>query len=452
MSAAPETEYYGMTILVDHEAHNFITLLSLFMLSVFFLQTCLSAGETNRLFAGWRAQNPTATRTRPRRRNSVRTFPVPDHLRGTDMNVLRSLSYAHLRQVCDSKPLSRPYPIAALKLHFDLVPKSMQVVFAGCANGKHRKPAVTFECQAIRRRPAAGALPGPEQLCLRSFWGVDSSFIEKGIYSREQKGGSSYSRNREDTIPTTPQTSTSVPTQHNCIDELFEGLSMSSSRASPIMLAASTPVAEATTTNTRTAAAGKEDGEGNPSWLDEHYQFSSELPLLDEYFPAVFVISKAPTSSIQHTALEDSIAMDTAAALIYIINGTKGEKVGGSMVLEDEAKLKGSNPAAATTYFELSSMAKIAVSSNTNKWYALQPVFGLERDEVTGNNEESGFGEISSCVVCMDRRRNALFLPCRHIVVCDECASRVHVCPVCKLKFTSLVRLKTAWDEHSSGM
>ena len=35
------------------------------------------------------------------------------------------------------------------------------------------------------------------------------------------------------------------------------------------------------------------------------------------------------------------------------------------------------------------------------------------------------------CVVCMDRPRAVLFLPCNHLVVCASCATATAACPYC---------------------
>lgn len=36
------------------------------------------------------------------------------------------------------------------------------------------------------------------------------------------------------------------------------------------------------------------------------------------------------------------------------------------------------------------------------------------------------------CVVCSERKRNTLFLPCKHIVICTECSTLLNECPTCK--------------------
>lgn len=37
------------------------------------------------------------------------------------------------------------------------------------------------------------------------------------------------------------------------------------------------------------------------------------------------------------------------------------------------------------------------------------------------------------CIVCCDRPRTRLFQPCMHVCTCDECATRVTACPLCKV-------------------
>jgi ribosomal protein L32 len=36
------------------------------------------------------------------------------------------------------------------------------------------------------------------------------------------------------------------------------------------------------------------------------------------------------------------------------------------------------------------------------------------------------------CILCMDSKRDTLFLPCCHLNTCGECASMHSVCPTCK--------------------
>ncbi|KAH9259092.1 hypothetical protein BASA81_002712 [Batrachochytrium salamandrivorans] len=48
----------------------------------------------------------------------------------------------------------------------------------------------------------------------------------------------------------------------------------------------------------------------------------------------------------------------------------------------------------------------------------------------------------SVCVICMDRPRNALLLPCGHVHMCHECATSLEnkTCPVCRVKIDKVVK------------
>ncbi len=39
------------------------------------------------------------------------------------------------------------------------------------------------------------------------------------------------------------------------------------------------------------------------------------------------------------------------------------------------------------------------------------------------------------CCICLDNKANVLFLPCKHLIVCDECVSFLYSskkCPICQ--------------------
>lgn len=41
---------------------------------------------------------------------------------------------------------------------------------------------------------------------------------------------------------------------------------------------------------------------------------------------------------------------------------------------------------------------------------------------------------VDTCVICLDRLREIVYLPCRHFIVCEQCfsASRLRTCPLCR--------------------
>lgn len=46
----------------------------------------------------------------------------------------------------------------------------------------------------------------------------------------------------------------------------------------------------------------------------------------------------------------------------------------------------------------------------------------------------------TTCKVCLGKEVNCVFLPCRHLVCCSDCASRIDYCPVCRLKIIGTVK------------
>lgn len=61
-----------------------------------------------------------------------------------------------------------------------------------------------------------------------------------------------------------------------------------------------------------------------------------------------------------------------------------------------------------------------------------------EVHELKKKNEELKMSTI--CKVCLGKEVNCVFLPCRHLVCCNECASKVEYCPVCRLKIIGTVK------------
>ena len=74
------------------------------------------------------------------------------------------------------------------------------------------------------------------------------------------------------------------------------------------------------------------------------------------------------------------------------------------------------------------------IESNTD---SRNPTFSLPPPvvEVEVHVEPPNLNRRRLCVICMDRERDILLLPCRHLAVCDQCWDRPEVdvrCPVCR--------------------
>ena len=59
--------------------------------------------------------------------------------------------------------------------------------------------------------------------------------------------------------------------------------------------------------------------------------------------------------------------------------------------------------------------------------------------------ELSGLKEDSSCIVCMEKPRRMAALPCKHHLLCTECAAilTTHPCPMCKGHVSKYMKLVT---------
>ncbi|KAM3716239.1 RING finger protein [Dirofilaria immitis] len=53
----------------------------------------------------------------------------------------------------------------------------------------------------------------------------------------------------------------------------------------------------------------------------------------------------------------------------------------------------------------------------------------LERDEV-----RSTLSKIPTCVICLDKRPQMLYMPCSHFICCEGCGNRFEQCPACRQK------------------
>ena len=72
------------------------------------------------------------------------------------------------------------------------------------------------------------------------------------------------------------------------------------------------------------------------------------------------------------------------------------------------------------------------------------PLLQTEADENPTQFPQSEYivpEDITSCVICMDQRRDALLLPCRHLCTCVECTEQIGACPMCRVEFKTFVKV-----------
>ncbi|VDD91505.1 unnamed protein product, partial [Enterobius vermicularis] len=53
----------------------------------------------------------------------------------------------------------------------------------------------------------------------------------------------------------------------------------------------------------------------------------------------------------------------------------------------------------------------------------------IERDEV-----RSTLSKIPTCVICLDKMPQMLYMPCSHFICCEACGRRFENCPTCRQK------------------
>lgn len=84
---------------------------------------------------------------------------------------------------------------------------------------------------------------------------------------------------------------------------------------------------------------------------------------------------------------------------------------------------------------------KIWVNGNS---YELQEIYGMESKLNTSAPDEEGEGR--ECVICMSAERDTTVLPCRHMCMCQPCASalktQTNKCPICREEIGSLLHIK----------
>lgn len=59
------------------------------------------------------------------------------------------------------------------------------------------------------------------------------------------------------------------------------------------------------------------------------------------------------------------------------------------------------------------------------------------RSRLTEENET--LRQTTTCKICLDKPVDTVFLPCRHLICCEECADRVKQCPFCRTQILGTV-------------
>lgn len=53
---------------------------------------------------------------------------------------------------------------------------------------------------------------------------------------------------------------------------------------------------------------------------------------------------------------------------------------------------------------------------------------------------ESALAERRRCIVCCERDRSVVLMPCKHMLMCSECSEKVKECPACRIVIQDRIR------------
>lgn len=76
--------------------------------------------------------------------------------------------------------------------------------------------------------------------------------------------------------------------------------------------------------------------------------------------------------------------------------------------------------------------------------YELKELYGVENTVDKSDIDEEDFGK--ECVICMSEPRDTAVMPCRHMCMCNGCAStfksQMNRCPICRQPVEALLKIK----------
>lgn len=75
------------------------------------------------------------------------------------------------------------------------------------------------------------------------------------------------------------------------------------------------------------------------------------------------------------------------------------------------------------------------------KWKRSSSIDDEKQAEILALIEENKrLKETKTCKICLDSDVSVLFLPCRHLACCEDCAEAVRFCPVCRVQIVATVK------------
>lgn len=65
---------------------------------------------------------------------------------------------------------------------------------------------------------------------------------------------------------------------------------------------------------------------------------------------------------------------------------------------------------------------------------------------------QAATGAKMECLVCMDKERNTVILPCSHYAVCGECLVQCRNCPVCRGPMGGSIKVYVVYSGGALGL
>ena len=125
---------------------------------------------------------------------------------------------------------------------------------------------------------------------------------------------------------------------------------------------------------------------------------------------------------------------------------------------EDTSEMDATGEDTKTTDISLLENVK-EVNDSPNKEIREQMLLKHGNDSTKEINQKESLDQLSEentrlkgkllCKICLDDEVSVIFLPCRHMVCCNECGAAVKHCPVCRTLIVGTV--KPFFNNHSNN-
>ena len=73
-------------------------------------------------------------------------------------------------------------------------------------------------------------------------------------------------------------------------------------------------------------------------------------------------------------------------------------------------------------------------------WVLYGQLFFSIPDTKSLKEENKLLKQMQVCKICMDKYVSVTFLPCGHLVCCEDCAKNMRKCPICRKRIKGQVR------------